>query len=129
MNISNNQFTGLLPHTLATVKDIGTKVGACHWLLKKMFCFCSLYSLARILVHSSSETLSLEQNRFSGVVPTSYASMTKLQSFLLQHNDIYGSVPSKFCDLKAGFLKFHHLKRLEMDCLLEVVCDCCDKCY
>lgn len=71
----------------------------------------------------------LQDNLFTGYILPELSSLSRLESLLLYHNNLYGSIPIDLCRLKAGLFSFKHLNDLEADCLHQVICDCCDARY
>jgi len=65
----------------------------------------------------------------TGEFPTDYVALTRLGSLRLENNNMYGSVPIDICRLKAGLFHFKYLDELTVDCLHQMICDCCDECF
>ena len=76
---------------------------------------------------TSLRRLSLSINELTGTVPISMAQMTNMQYLYLYGNFLVGPVPAQFCappfptwGIDAAFMA---------DCISEVACSCCDRCF
>lgn len=67
--------------------------------------------------------LRLQNNAFSGTVPTIYGSLINLSAMNLQGNGLVGSIPTEICALRTT-----SLQELTADCN-ELSCSCCTACF
>jgi hypothetical protein len=83
------------------------------------------------------ETLLIENNKFSGLLPRELAQLKRLGLFYASGNDLDGPVPQRVCNLLAvddaqGSTK--SLKEFQLDCAVqldgtvEIDCPCCTHC-
>ena len=97
--LSNNQMTGTIPSQLGEL--------------------------------TSLTLLSLRSNQLTGTIPLAFAQLTNLGHLILYINNLTGQMPSGVC--AAPFPDWRadgqYENRLWVDCISEVQCDCCDRCY
>jgi hypothetical protein len=67
--------------------------------------------------------LRLQNNAFSGTVPTTYGLLINLSAMNLQGNSLVGSIPAEVCALRTTTLQ-----ELTADCN-EISCSCCTACF
>ena len=67
----------------------------------------------------------LHENKLAGTLPASFHKLTQLGSLRLYQNDLTGDISEEMCNLKTHF----GLGYIAADCIDEVECSCCDKCY
>ena len=72
------------------------------------------------------EFLELDNNGFTGTIPTELAQLSQLKGLYLFNNFLTGSVPGSLCAAPFDWSGFN---RFEADCLEEVTCSCCTRCY
>ena len=77
--------------------------------------------------------LYLSQNDLTGTIPLALTQLINLEDLWLFKNNLTGQVPLGFCE--APFTdwisngEYGDIYRLYADCLSEVQCDCCDRCW
>jgi Leucine-rich repeat (LRR) protein len=138
INIAWNNFSGSLPSTVGQwtkLEDFNapmnfmtgtlpTAVG--RWTNLKTFDFNS-NPLRGTLPPSIGQWTNLVQfkmdhGNFTGSVPTSVVNWTRIEQFVILANMFTGVLPSELCHAV-------NLTDFSADCLTEVKCECCTKCF
>lgn len=120
LDVANNRFTGSLPSGLFMTKleslilSYNQFTGSLGALFKGLPASGGTYTAINTL-----QVLSLDNNKFSGSVPSKFFFMSKLHDLTLQGNDLTGTV-SPVCP--------NGLTTLTVDCS-KVSCSCCTRCY
>jgi len=72
----------------------------------------------------SLRVLNLNRNLLEGGIPKEVGQLDQVIDVFFSYNNFSGQVASEICDLQTG----GSLEKLKVDCLREVVCDCCTSC-
>jgi Leucine-rich repeat (LRR) protein len=67
--------------------------------------------------------LYVSDNAFTGTIPK-WTDLPALNELLLQGNALTGSVPASVCALQS-----QSLEDLWSDCISEILCECCTRCF
>ena len=70
--------------------------------------------------------IDISRNEFTGEIPAAIGSLSGLQVVYLKDNNLIGSVPDMLCEFTAGA---DNNIVVWSDCLMEVECSCCAKCF
>lgn len=75
------------------------------------------------------EDLLLENNMFTGPIPSSLRQLSFLEALRLENNLLTGTVPTALCELRDHATPL--LLDLAVDCLTELDCpaSCCTECF
>lgn len=71
--------------------------------------------------------LYLHNNKLTGTVPSEIGNLSKLVQFLGHENELTGSI--SFDGPICGLLFSEGLSTIMVDCISEVICECCTYCY
>jgi hypothetical protein len=65
----------------------------------------------------------VNDNAFTGTIPK-WTDVPALNEILLQSNSLSGSMPASVCALQS-----QSLEDLWADCISEILCECCTRCF
>ena len=72
--------------------------------------------------------LDLWDNQLTGTIPLALTQLTALEKLYLHNNNLTGAVPAGFCAVPFPAWRSGSYS-LYADCISEVQCDCCDRCF
>ena len=123
-DISNSMFSGPIPKTIFSIPTLR--------LAYMSNCSLSGTIPSQFADPPDLRDLYLDGNVITGNIPSIVpGQLEKLSEFLLQDNEITGTMPDSICSLRADFI----LDDLWTDCggeLPEIECDfpeCCNRCF
>ena len=118
MDLARNMFTGNLPDSLFEVQTLRIL-----YLRFNKFegSIPSTYANAPQL-----RDLYISHNMLTGEIPAIQGNQfSELNEFLLEENELQGTMPPSICNLATNAM----LEDLWADCISEVDCECCTRCF
>ena len=122
--LSDNQLTGTIP------AELGQLIALTDLGLGSNVLFGNIPTQLGQL--TALTWLNLSKDKLTGTIPLALTQLTNLKRLYLQGNRLTGQMPPGFCsapfpDWRAD--GWYGTNRLVADCIPEIQCDCCDRCY
>lgn len=112
INLSENNLTGSIPnqiYDLASLESLHLSTNELTGSLST--------AIGKLM---ALKELHLEQNRFTGEVPIQLGQLPSLSVIYLQVNSFVGAIPNKLCGNDG---------KIWADCVEEIQCTCCERCF
>ena len=124
LDLSENSFRGSIPSSIFSIPSLKYV-----YLSKNQFAGSIPSNYGKAI---NLKDLYLDSNSLTGTVPPIAANeFQELTEFLLQENDLIGTMPASICELRTpvGVLEDLWANCEPNDGRTEIVCECCTQCF